>query len=373
MRVALLAPGYPSDAVPYRYAFLHARAKRYQQAGHDVHAFCIGDPLCWQVDGVSVRRGEGAGLAARVGEWRPDVLAVHAPQFRVIDVAQQVDSPQVCWIHGSEAQFNLWGTDGASVGARLLKRAKLVPRNLYQLARLRAFLPSQHAVVFVSRWLRDRAGAHLFTSTEQMEVLPNPVDTSLFSYRLDPGRRLHGVSTRSMRSAVYGLDVAVDAFARPGVADLTLHGEGYLAAGLKRRARRKNSRTTLIPEQVAHRDMPELLGRYGFFVAPSRSETQGVAMCEAMACGLPVVATHVGGIPEFVTHGEGGLLVPPDDPEALARAIEELTRDEARYLEMSRMARSGIEARCAADRVVPQELYLLARATGDLVSRPDAG
>ena len=65
------------------------------------------------------------------------------------------------------------------------------------------------------------------------------------------------------------------------------------------------------------------------FVLSSRSEGFPVAVLEAMAAGLPVVATDVGGVAEAVEHGETGLLVPAADSEALARALERLVADGA--------------------------------------------
>jgi glycosyltransferase involved in cell wall biosynthesis len=72
------------------------------------------------------------------------------------------------------------------------------------------------------------------------------------------------------------------------------------------------------------RDVPDLLADADVFVLPSRSEGHPVAILEAMAAGLPVVASRVGGVPEQVSHGETGLLVEPGDPDELAAALRRL-------------------------------------------------
>lgn len=68
-------------------------------------------------------------------------------------------------------------------------------------------------------------------------------------------------------------------------------------------------------------DVPELLATFDLFAFPSIHEAQGIAILEAMAAGLPVVATDVDGIPDMVKHEVTGLLVPSRDAPALAAAI----------------------------------------------------
>jgi glycosyltransferase involved in cell wall biosynthesis len=71
-------------------------------------------------------------------------------------------------------------------------------------------------------------------------------------------------------------------------------------------------------------DLPAVVSSWSVFVLPSIEEGFGIAAAEAMAAGLPVVATNVGGLPELVVDGETGYLVPPADPEALAAGIRRL-------------------------------------------------
>lgn len=77
------------------------------------------------------------------------------------------------------------------------------------------------------------------------------------------------------------------------------------------------------------KDVPDLLMAADFFVLPSRMEGLPLAVLEAMARGLPVVVTPVGGVPEVVGNEQHGFLVPVDDHEALADAMEKLARDPA--------------------------------------------
>ena len=75
---------------------------------------------------------------------------------------------------------------------------------------------------------------------------------------------------------------------------------------------------------------------------PSRAEAFGVAALEAQACGLPVVASNVGGLPEVVRDGETGLLVPPEAPQALAAALMTLIQDPQLRADMGRNGREWV-------------------------------
>lgn len=107
-------------------------------------------------------------------------------------------------------------------------------------------------------------------------------------------------------------------------------------------------------------DVPALLGGAQAFVLPSISEAFPNAAIEAMAAGLPVVASAVGGLLDLVDHERTGLLVTPSDPNALAGAIEMLVANPARAARLGAAAREDVAQRYSFDRMVRsfEDLYL---------------
>ena len=98
-------------------------------------------------------------------------------------------------------------------------------------------------------------------------------------------------------------------------------------------------------------DVPDLLNAMDIFVLPSYSEGVSLALLEAMAAGLPVIATAVGGLPEVVTDGETGLLIPPRDAAALARALARLLDDPDGAKALGDRARQHVRAHYSLDRL----------------------
>jgi len=132
-------------------------------------------------------------------------------------------------------------------------------------------------------------------------------------------------------------------------------GEGPLSMELDRQAKELDVED-IIFFLGFRKDIPKILSSLDLFVLSSHLEGMGSSILDAMASRLPVVATKVGGIPEVVIHGETGLLVPPRNPSALARAILMLYSNKALA---SRLGQKGYElvhrkfsAEAMADKVV---------------------
>jgi glycosyltransferase involved in cell wall biosynthesis len=131
-----------------------------------------------------------------------------------------------------------------------------------------------------------------------------------------------------------GIDVALHALAElPPEAVLVVLGEGPQRAELEALARSLGvAERVRFPGRVG--DVAALLRDAEVLVHPARWEGFGLAVLEAMLCGLPVVASRVSSLPELVADGETGILVPPDDPAALATALGILLEDRAQAMAM---------------------------------------
>ena len=107
-------------------------------------------------------------------------------------------------------------------------------------------------------------------------------------------------------------------------------------------------------------DIPRYYGGADLFVMPSRYELFGIVMLEAMACGVPVVATKFGGPPEVITDGENGCLVDPTDIESFAAAMTKLLKYPEERKRMGETARQTIESKYSWDTLARRHLQLYA-------------
>lgn len=135
-----------------------------------------------------------------------------------------------------------------------------------------------------------------------------------------------------------GFDVLVEACALASEPlRLVVYGEGSLRHELAAGAARLGVDADF-PGQVP--EGAERLAAADVVAVSSRAENAPLVLLEAMASGIPVVATRVGGVPELVEHGVSGLLVPPEDPSALAAAFDSLARDPSLR---ARLGRGGLD------------------------------
>lgn len=196
-------------------------------------------------------------------------------------------------------------------------------------------------------------------------VIPNGVDIDRFRAAREPAGHEGPVRCIAVARLVErkGLDDLLRALARMerGRYRLEIVGSGPAEAALRALATElRLDRLVRFTGALDHAGVAERLRQADLFTLPTRSESFGNAFAEAIASGLPIVGTTVGGVPEFVRHGEHGLLVPPRDPGALAAAIEQLGGDPERRRDIAARNRAHAESHLSWDAVTRRYLAVYA-------------
>jgi sugar transferase (PEP-CTERM/EpsH1 system associated) len=224
----------------------------------------------------------------------------------------------------------------------------------------RAHRPWVHQWIALSReiegYLRDRIGigphrlARICNGVDTERFAPRAVRQPLADCPFDLRSDLWLVGTVGRMQMVKAQPLLVRAFAtvlrrRPELRSrlrLAMVGDGPLREQCRRMLEEEGlAGLAWLPGE--RRDVPDVMKALDCFVLPSMVEGISNTILEAMACGVPVVATRVGGNPDLVDDGRNGRLVPPSDADAMADAIEALATDAPRALELGRNARAEVE------------------------------
>jgi len=215
----------------------------------------------------------------------------------------------------------------------------------------------------VSDFLRAETEVNFGVPKERIEVIPNFIDPERYRSSRVPchrpvlapqGERI--VMHVSNFRAVKRVEDVIRTFAgisRSVPARLVMIGDGP-----ERVRAEAEARDLGVTEDVLflgkHTAVEELLSCADLFLLPSESESFGLAALEAMACGVPVIASRVGGLPEVVEDGQTGFLLGVGDVQGMAEAGVRLLRDPALLATMGKAARERAITHFSADRVVRQ-------------------
>ena len=232
---------------------------------------------------------------------------------------------------------------------------------------------------------RSLAGEMREAGYRRVAAIPNGIDTSA----LDPSRR--ALAAAGLRSQlripagapvvlvagnlrrVKGPDVALKAFLllrrRHPDARLVFAGEGPERPALEALAARAGASDAVHFAGFVREELPMFLMGADILLATSRAESFGLAVAEALAAGTPVVASRVGGLPDLVRDGEAGVLVPPEDHRAAARAMDRLLRDEALRRRLGEAGRARVLREFTIERAARETLAFWRRAAASSLRR----
>jgi glycosyltransferase involved in cell wall biosynthesis len=232
------------------------------------------------------------------------------------------------------------------------------------------FQRTNTVVIILSTRMREYLAAHDFTLTNVL-LIPNGVDTARFhplSEDASESQRSQTVVCIARLSYEKGLDVLLQAWhlvhQELPDARLIVAGKGPLQAQLAYMVKALD-----IEECVEflgqQSDVAAVLHRGGIAALPSRWEGMPNALLEAMACGLPCVATRVSGTEDIIVHEVNGLLVEPEDYQGMAQALLALLRDPARTSAYGKAARATIAQDYTLEHITDIYVKLYQRMVGN--------
>jgi len=328
--------------------------------GHEVHFISYANPIRLDPDtpGVYYHEVEVSNyplfhyppytlaLASRMAEvaerHRLDLLHVHyaIPHSISALLAQQMTAnrrlPFITTLHGTD--ITLVGTD----------------RSYFPITKFS--IERSDGITTISEYMRRRT-VDFFGITQPIEVIHNFVNCEL--YRPDEEARGKGrkriLHISNFRPVKRVLD-CVRAFAKVREqvdAELVLAGDGPDRGPAERLAQELGvSEHARFLGKQDHMEL--LIPSMHALHLPSETEAFGLAALEAMACGVPPVATRTGGLPDLITHGVDGFMEPVGDIDAQAERLVELLTDSRLHSQIAAAARRSAETRFTTDLIIPK-------------------
>jgi N-acetyl-alpha-D-glucosaminyl L-malate synthase BshA len=219
-----------------------------------------------------------------------------------------------------------------------------------------------HGLTAVSEFLKQRTMEDFSVPGDRIRVIPNFIDPRIFRRDKEPCHRAtlapHGeriIMHISNFRPVKRIPDVVEVFARINrevPSRLVMVGDGPERPRAVERAQELG-----VTDQILflgkHQSVDELLACADLFLLPSKNESFGLAALEALACGTPVIASEMGGLPEVVRHGETGFLFPLGSVEEMAESGVSLLKDQDLWARFSQAARADSVERFSNDKILP--------------------
>ena len=327
---ALQAHGYHNVIVCQPHSALYQRAC---EAGLYAKAL----PMRREIDVVAAWR-----LGHYLRQQRVDILHMHAPHAHSIGLLASMLAPRVQKIVSRRVDF--------APRRNLFSRYKYTTPNVQYLTvsdavrqvLLRSGIP-EHRMQTIHSGIDTCRGANL------------PEAAPLFP----AGTRVLGTvgHLAGHKGHCYLLEAAYHLLQSEPHVGLVIVGTGELHATLEAQAASLGIAERVCFTGFRH-DVLALIQQFEIFVFPSYLEGLGTSILDAMALGKPVVATRAGGIPEVVHDGITGLLVPPRDPQALARALLYLLRHPEQGKKLGAAGRTRVERHFTAERMATRTMQV---------------
>lgn len=369
----LFTPSYPK---PWRGGgeFVRTRARAYAaaglrgvvvesrlQPGRTPEMSVDGELNVWNVAADDLPR-----VLDDVATTRAAVLA-HSPSPATIDaLLEHVPAHRLAiWFHGYEVRdYRRLAGNNTSQELEAIRPARDELNATRFAAAARLFAEDAATVVFVSEFQRGLAAQDVGAEPRNCRVIPNHIDGDTFRARVrEPEEATNLLLMRSFAERNYGNDIALRALellaTEPGFDQLRVTVRGFGRHFAAETDTLRSFPNVYVEERYSSPiEMAVAHQRHGIYLCPTRFDTQGVMLGEAMASGMVTITNPVAAIPEF-TDGSCSLLPRPDDPQAFAGAIRHLLDNADLVPAMSAAAAERVRQQCGHEATIGREIELI--------------
>lgn len=370
--ILVVCTDYPQKGSMYGGAFIVARVQAYQKEGYDVKV-CVAkgvaktEPSVEMQDGIEVHRGNEHLLEKLLLEYNPGCIVVHSPRTENYNIFKKYDvlDRLIFIFHGFEVRDmgHLWyNFDEAFFNSRangilqMDMNRKLLAIEVFQDPRIHK--------VFVSNFFKNLVSQDITVELRNAHVIPNLIEGDLFDYRVkDDNDRLNIFSVRPYDNNNYAADLIVETVLQLSkkhyFPKLKFHIQGFGKTFQAKTNVLKTFENVNVCEGILTRpEISSLHKMHGIALIPTRFDTQGVSLGEAMSSGLVPVTNNCAAIPEFL-NSEVAILAPKDDVETMVEGIEKLFYQPELYKTMSQKAARHVRQVAGPEKTVNEEIALI--------------
>jgi glycosyltransferase involved in cell wall biosynthesis len=366
---------YPSNDDLYRNAFVHRRVKLYKEKGLDVDVYSIKQQGIflskYYFDDVEVYNGDYTGLEFLLKNKKYEKILIHFVNGDMIKVINKYceNTPVIIWIHGAEA--SRWRGRIFNYTKEEIEKNKEIwdKADESKMQFLRSiYTNKKYHFVIVSDWFRKEVcEKDADCKILNYSIIPNVVDENIFKYHEKNKKyRTKILSIRPYASNKYANDLSIKAILELSKRnyfnelEFNIYGKGHLFEILTKDIK-KFKNVKLHETFITQYEITNIHKDNGIFLCPTRLDSQGVSMCEAMSSGLVCISNNVSAISEYLIDKECGILARSENYVDIADAIEYLYHNPDEYLRMSKNGSSFIQDKCGVNTVIKSELDIIKR------------
>ncbi|REI31664.1 hypothetical protein DOS81_01225 [Staphylococcus felis] len=375
MEYLLITNAYPNKNKIYANAFIHRRVKEYltHHLKITVVVFTTKIKRDEYYDGVWIKYMDTSQLYNHLLYHHYDKLLFHFINYKMFSAVEMLQTKPdiVVWLHGFEAEnwytrYYNYLSSAASLKAQLRKKDEHYPYQKSFLKKLMERKDMRVQFVYVSRGLKEYyVDPFVGIEPDEFSIIPNIIDRKLFPYRQkNVNNRYHILTIRPFTAKNYANDLTVRVIQELSKKryfkklTFSIYGDGPLFDELTKPLK-KMKNVHLYKMFVPQHEIPQIHAKHGIYLGPSRHDSQGVSLNEAMSSGLVPISNAIGGIPDFVHHGKTGFLAERNNVEEMVEYIDNLIKNPNLFLRISQNASKSIQEVTGTDTVINKEIEVI--------------